>query len=232
MIKTFSAETDILKRAAASRAVEEIQNGMVVGLGTGSTVTFALEGMAKRIGDGLDMVGIPSSEKTADIARHLGIPLTDFDTYPHIDLTIDGADQVERPTLNLIKGLGGSLLREKIVAAASKRMIVIVDSNKMVERLGSRTPLPVEIVPFGWQATCEKLERLGFKPDLRTIDDIPFVTDEGNYIADCGVAEIADASALEKQIVSIVGVVETGLFISVASMIVIGDINGVEIIRR
>lgn len=230
MIKTFSAETDLFKRAAATRAVEEIENGMVVGLGTGSTATFALEAMAKRISEGLVMVGIPSSEKTADLARHLGISLTDFDTHSHIDITIDGADQVERSTLNLIKGLGGSLLREKIVAAASKRMIVIVDSNKMVARLGSRSPLPVEIVPFGWQATCEKLDRLGLKPDLRTIDGIPFVTDEGNYIADCGVAEIADACAIEKQIISIVGVVETGLFISVASMIVIGGINGVEIL--
>jgi ribose 5-phosphate isomerase A len=232
LTKIVNAEIDLLKRAAATRAVEEIQNGMVVGLGSGTTAAFALEAMAKRINEGLSMVGVPSSEKTAAIARQLNVPLTDFDTHPHIDLTIDGADQVERSTLNLIKGLGGSLLREKIVAAASTRMIVIVDSSKVVDRLGSRTPLPIEVVPFGWQATFGKLDEIGCKPSLRTIGGIPFITDEGNYIADCSVGEVADASTLGRQITNIVGVVETGLFIDLASMIVVGGINGIEIIRK
>lgn len=232
MTKIFNVDFNQFKKAAATRAVEEIENGMVVGLGSGSTAAFALEAMAKRIGEGLEMIGIPSSEKTAAIARQLGIPLTDFGAHPHIDLAIDGADQVEHSTLNLIKGLGGSLLREKIVAAASRRMIVIVDSSKMVDRLGSRTPLPVEIVPFGWQATFEKLEKSGCKPALRTIDGVPFVTDEGNYIVDCSVGEVENASIFQRQIANIVGVVETGLFIGIASMIVVGGINGIEIIRK
>lgn len=232
MKKASGAETDRLKRAAAVRAVEEVENGMVIGLGSGSTAAFALEALADRIGKGLRITGIPSSEKTTNIARRLKIPLTDFDAHRRIDLAIDGADQVERSTLNLIKGLGGSLLREKIVAAASKRMIIIVDQSKLVERLGQRTPLPVEIVPFGWQSTFEKLDALGCKPVLRMTDELPFVTDEGNYIVDCGVSDIADSTLLEQQLASIVGVIESGLFIDLADTVFIGGRNGVEVIRK
>src|SRR6185312_213049 len=134
-----------------------VEDGMVLGLGSGSTAAFALEALANRIARGLRVAGIPTSEKTANLARRLGVPLTSFAEHRSIDLTIDGADQIERGTLSLVKGLGGALLREKIVASASRRMIVAADETKLVERLGRRTPLPVEIVPFGWETVLDRL---------------------------------------------------------------------------
>src|SRR5258705_13768603 len=165
----FSGGIDrsVLKRAAAEAAVELVQDGMVVGLGTGSTAAFAIEALARRHRQGLRFLGIPTSEPTAAHARAAGIPLTSFAEHRRIDLTIDGADEVERGTLNLIKGLGGALLREKIVAAASARMIVIVDELKVVARLGARVPLPVEVVRFGWQTVLDRLSGVGAMPTLR-----------------------------------------------------------------
>jgi ribose 5-phosphate isomerase A len=221
-----------MKRAAAARAVAEVGDGMVVGLGSGSTATFALEYLAERIADGLRIAGIPTSEATAALARRLGIPLTTFDQNPRIDLTIDGADQVERGTLHLIKGRGGALLREKIVAAASARLIVALDESKLVDRLGGNAPLPVEIVPFGWQTTLDRLAALGCAPQLRRAGGQAVATDGGNYIADCALPEIADPAALEARLSSVVGVVETGLFIGLASTIVVGRPAGVELIER
>jgi len=223
---------DSLKRAAARRAVAEVEDGMVVGLGSGSTAAFALERLAERITAGLRIAGIPTSEATAALARRLGIPLTDFDRHRRIDLTIDGADQVERGTLHLIKGRGGALLREKIVAAASTRMIVAIDESKLVDRLGGGTALPIEIVPFGWQTTLDRLAALGCAPQLRRTSGQPFTTDGGNYIADCALREIPDPVALEDRLSSVVGVVETGLFIGLASTIIVGRPAGVEIIER
>jgi ribose 5-phosphate isomerase A len=228
---TDSPQT-LMKRAAALRAVAEVGDGMVVGLGSGSTVAFALEGLAERVAGGLRIVGIPTSDATAVLARRLGIPLAGFDERRRIDLTIDGADQVERGTLHLIKGLGGALLREKIVAAASARLIVAVDESKLVDRLGGRTALPVEIVTFGWQTTIDRLTALGCAPRLRVADGRPFTTDGGNYIADCAFPEIPDPVALEARLASVVGVVESGLFIGLASTIVVGRPAGVEIIER
>src|SRR5499426_2670268 len=161
------ADRDALKRAAAEAAVELVEDGMVVGLGTGSTAAFAVEALARRHRQGLRFVGIPTSERMAAQARAAGIPLTSFAEHRQIDLTIDGADEVERGTLNLIKGLGGALLREKIVAAASRRLVIVVDSAKLVERLGMHTPVPVEVVPFGVEATQEALEVLGASARLR-----------------------------------------------------------------
>jgi ribose 5-phosphate isomerase A len=221
-----------MKRAAALRAVAEVVDGMVVGLGSGSTAAFALEGLAERVAGGLRIVGIPTSEATAALARRLGIPLASFDAHRRIDLTIDGADQVERGTLHLIKGLGGALLREKIVAAASARLIVAVDESKLVDRLGGRTALPVEIVPFGWQTTLDRLTALGCAPQLRQAGSRPFTTDGGNYIADCAPREIPDPAALEARLSAVVGVVETGLFLGLASTIMVGRPAGVEIIER
>lgn len=225
-----AAALNVLKRAAAVRAVAEVESGMVLGLGSGTTAALAIEALAARISEGLQVVGIPTSETTAALARRHGVPLTTFDTHRRIDLTIDGADEVDCRTFHLIKGLGGALLREKIVAAASERMIVVVDETKVVDRLGARGPLPVEIVPFGWQATFERLAAMGCRPRLRTAVDRPFKTDNGNYIADCIVTEIADPPALEARLAKIVGVVESGLFIGLASMLVIGRKNGVEVI--
>lgn len=223
---------DRMKRAAAARAVAEVKDGMVVGLGSGSTAAFALEALAERVAGGLRIAGIPTSQATAALGRKLGIPLTDFDRHPRIDLAIDGADQVERGTLHLLKGRGGALLREKIVAAASTRLIIAVDESKLVDRLGGGTPLPVEIVRFGWQTTLDRLVALGCTPQLRRAGDRPVSTDGGNYIADCGFPEMTDPAALEARLSSVVGVVETGLFLGLASAIVVGCPAGVEFIER
>lgn len=229
---TSFASRDGPKRAAAARAVAEVEDDMVLGLGSGSTAEFALEALAARVAKGLHIVGIPTSERTAALARRLGVPLTDFAAHRRIDLTIDGADQVERGTLTLIKGLGGALLREKIVASASERMIVVVDETKLVDRLGGRTPLPVEIVAFGRETVLDRLAEMGCAPRLRLAGDKPFTTDGGNGIADCALAEIADPAALEARLAAVVGVVDSGLFVGLAPKIVVGRSDGVEVIEK
>ena len=169
---------DELKRLAAAAAVAEVEDGMVLGLGSGSTAMLAVEALAARIvRERLRVVGIPSSERTAALAGRLGIPLTSFAEYRCIDLTIDGADQVEVASLNLIKGLGGALLREKIVAAASRRLLVVVDQSKLVDRLGSRTPLPVEIATFGWQTVQDRLSDFGVHTSAADQTRRPAVSD-------------------------------------------------------
>ncbi len=224
---------DAMKRAAAERAAAEARDGMILGLGSGSTAAFAVAAIAARVAAGLRVVGIPTSDQTAALARRLGVPLTDFAAHGQIDLTIDGADQVERGTFNLIKGGGGALLREKIVASASRRMIVIVDETKLVDRLGARTPLPVEIVPFGFEVTLARLAALGSAAVLRRADADAFISAGGNYIADCRFAAIADAAALQAQIDAIVGVVESGLFVGLASTVFVGRPGGgVEVLAR
>jgi len=226
------SEQDGQKRAAAARAVEEAEDGMVVGLGNGSTAAFAVEALAARIAKGLRVVGIPTSEKTAALARRLGVPLTNFAAHRRLDIAIDGADQVERHTLNLIKGLAGAMLREKIVASASRRMIVVVDETKLVNRLGGNTPLPVEIVSFGWEIVLDSLAAMGCAPPLRLNGGKPFTTDGGNYIVDCAIAAIPDPAALDARLSAVVGVIESGLFIGVASKIIVGGPTGVEVIER
>jgi ribose 5-phosphate isomerase A len=226
------SEQGRLKHAAAARAVEEVGSGMVLGLGSGSTAEIALEILAERVAKGVHITGIPTSAKTAALAGRLGVPLTSFAEHRRIDLTIDGADQVERGTLTLIKGLGGALLHEKIVASVSDRMIVVIDETKLVDRLGGGKPLPVEVVPFGWQTVLDRLEKIGCGPRLRLVRDIPFVTDGGNYIIDCTLATIPDPKDLDARISSIVGVVETGLFITQASTVIVGRPAGVEVIER
>jgi ribose 5-phosphate isomerase A len=189
---------------------------MVLGFGSGSTAELALHALAARVAAGLRISGVPTSERTAALARRLGLPLTDFAAHRQLDLAIDGADEVEPTSLALIKGRGGSLLREKIVAVASRRLLVVVDDSKLVSRLG-RGAVPVEIVAFGWQATLARLEAAGMRPVLRRIlDGAPFRTDGGNHIADCHLGPIDDAVALDCRMRGIVGVVETGLFLGLA----------------
>src|ERR1700681_2603562 len=172
-----------LKRAAAMRAIEEVEHGMVLGLGTGSTAFFVVEGLGRRVAAGLRVVGIPTSERTAAQARALGIPIATFAEYQSLDLTIDGADEVELGTLDLIKGLGGALLREKIVAAASRRLVIVVDQEKLVEQLGEHTSVPVEVTPFGWQATAVSLARLGCTPERRyTVGEQTYHNECRNFI--------------------------------------------------
>jgi ribose 5-phosphate isomerase A len=221
-----------LKRAAAVRAVDEVRDGMVVGLGTGSTADFGLAELSRRVAAGLRISGVPTSERTRRLAQQQGIPLLAPGDRPRIDLTIDGADQVERGSLDLIKGMGGALLGEKIVASASDRMIVIVDESKLVDRLCSATPLPVEIVSFGWRYTMEKLRRLGLRPTLRMADGAPFLSDAGNHIADCRTGDIADAAGLDAELRCLVGVVETGLFLGLASTVIVGRPAGIEVMQR
>jgi ribose 5-phosphate isomerase A len=221
-------EVDALKRAAAEAAVQMVENDMVVGLGSGSTATFAVEALARRHRQGLHFVGIPTSERTATQAKAADIPLTSFSEHLQIDLTIDGADEVERGTLNLIKGLGGALLREKIVAAASRRLAIVVDGSKIVDRLGTHTSLPVEVVAFGLEATRESLEVLGASACTRMAKDAPFVTDSGNRIVDCDFGRINDPARLEERIRRIVGVVESGLFVGRADPVFVADAAGVH----
>jgi ribose 5-phosphate isomerase A len=228
----MAVDRDKLKQEAALRAVEFVEDGMTVGLGTGSTAYFVVEGLGARVAKGLKIVGIPTSERTATQARSLGIPLATFAEHPGIDLTIDGADEVERKSLDLIKGLGGALLREKIVAAASRRLIIVVDQEKLVDTLGDHTPVPVEVVQFGWQAAAAALARLGAEPVLRHAhEDHPFITDGGNYTLDCRFPRITDAKELERQIISIVGVVDCGLFIGRASAVVVAATDGIHVLN-
>src|SRR5215467_49976 len=227
----FSADPNrnAFRRAAAEAAVELVQDGMIVGLGTGSTAAFAVEALARRHRQGLRFLGIPTSERTAAQATAAGIPLTSLAEHRQIDLTIDGADEVERGTLNLIKGMGGALLREKIVAAASRRLVIIVDGAKLVDRLGTRVSLPVEVVAFGLDATRAALEVLGASVRLRLSPaGDPFLTDGGNRILNCGFGPIADPARLEERIKRLVGVIESGLFISRADPVFVADLAGVH----
>jgi ribose 5-phosphate isomerase A len=220
-----------MKRRAAARAVAEVENGMVLGLGSGTTAGFALEALAARIAQGLQILGVATSERIAAEARRLGVNLTSLAERRRIDLTIDGADQIERATLHLVKGLGGALLREKIVARASRRMIVVADRTKLVERLGALTPVPVEIVSFGHLVTIERLAELDAAPLLRLARGAPFISDGGNYIVDCTFPEIPDPGALEARLKAITGVVESGLFVGLADQALIGGPDGVEILE-
>jgi ribose 5-phosphate isomerase A len=231
-VKRNDPGQDAAKRKAAEAAVAAVESRMVLGLGSGSTASIAIELIGQRVAQGLDVTGIPTSERTAALARKLGIPLTDFSKARRIDLTIDGADQIEDGTLNLIKGLGGALLREKIVAEASARMIVVADLTKRVRRLGSATPLPVEIVPFGWERTIARLQALCGSAVLRRQDQATFVSDGGNFIADLTCPEIPDAADLQARLKRITGVVETGLFVGLASQAILGSDEGVTVLER
>jgi ribose 5-phosphate isomerase A len=231
-LKRIDPALDAAKRNAAARAVEAIENKMVLGLGSGSTASLAIEMIGRRVAQGLDVTGIPTSERSAALARKVGVPLTDFATQRRIDLTIDGADQIEGGTLNLVKGLGGAMLREKIVAEASTRMIVVADHTKLVKQLGSATPVPVEIVPFGHEIVLAKLQDLGCGVSLRQVDGKAFITDGGNLVADCSFGRIADTAGLQAELKRITGVVETGLFVGIAAQAILGSDDGVVVLER
>jgi ribose 5-phosphate isomerase A len=223
-------DPNLLKQAAADSAAALVENGMVVGLGTGSTATLAIAAIARRVREGLRIVGIPTSERTAAQARESGIPLTTWSEHPHIDLTIDGADEIEIATLNLIKGHGGALLREKIVASASRRLVIIADESKLVERLGVRTTIPVEVIPFGWELTARRLQDSGAVATLRLVaGGQPFTSDGGHYIVDCAFPNPRSApiaEALDRTI----GVVEHGLFLNMTSEVHLASPTGVRVL--
>jgi ribose 5-phosphate isomerase A len=211
---------------AARRAVDLVRDGMLLGLGSGATACAAVREIGRRLAAGRlsDIAGIPTSHATRDLAREAGIPLTDLSANPLIDLTIDGADEVS-PTGDLIKGKGGALLREKIVAVQSRRLVIVVDQTKLVRRLGERVPLPVVVEPFGWTTHRDVLRELGAEPAIRTRDgeDVPFVTDDGHYILDARFpGGIDDPPALAEALEGRVGVVATGLFLGMAPEVVVG----------
>jgi len=222
-----------LKNAAAEAAAAKLTDGLIVGLGSGSTAALAVEAIAKRVRQGLKIIGIPTSEQTGHLASSLGITVSSLAEHDQIDVNIDGADEVELGTLNLIKGLGGAELREKIVATASARFVVIVDETKLVDQLGTREPVPIEIVPFGWQTTAKRLERLGAKisPRLRS-DGQLFVSDGGHYILDCHFGPIKSPTELQRQLDGVVGVVEHGLFLGMATEVIVGATSGVKVLTK
>ena len=222
------------KKEAAQAAAQLVQNGMIVGLGTGSTAAYLVSELGRRVAEeGLRFTGVPTSERTAAQARSFGIPLATLADIKEIDLTIDGADEVQLGTLALIKGHGGALLREKIVASASKRMAVIVDETKLVKHLGGTLAVPVEVVPFGWEATARKLRGMGAGPELRPgVDDKPYVTDGGHYILDCAFGPIANPKKVARELDETVGVVEHGLFLGFAKQVFVGGPRGVKILKQ
>jgi len=228
---TATVDIDREKRLAASKSLEFVRDGMCLGLGSGSTAAIMLELLGERVRQGLQIAGIPTSEASRRLAVQAGITLLGFDQVNELDLTIDGADQVDRD-LNLIKGGGGALLREKIVASFSRRVIIIVDSRKQVEELGSFL-LPVEVVQFAWRPIAERLRGMGAEPRLRTDDaGAPRVTDEGNYILDCDFGTIHDPPALAREIEAVSGVMEHGLFVGLADVLVVGQAADVLVIER
>jgi ribose 5-phosphate isomerase A len=225
----MNANKDEWKRAAAAAAAELVTDGMVVGLGTGSTAAFLVSILGAKVRAGLRILAVPTSEATRKQAEAEGITVVGFAEQQRLDLTIDGADEIARGTLDLIKGGGGALLREKIVASASDRMVVISDASKLADHLGCGFPLPVEIVPFGWESTISRLR--GCFPDVRLrrpVDGMPFVTDGGHYIVDCDMEPTADPGRLERELNAIVGVVETGLFVGIAKEAFVADAAGVR----
>lgn len=231
----MTSDSELLKRDAAFEALDRVHHGMRLGLGTGSTVAHFLDGLSARIrGGGLrDIMGVPTSLWTAERSRSLGIPLTSLAEHPFLDLTVDGADEVDL-NLGLIKGLGGALLREKMVAQASNQLVIIADDTKFVPQLGTKCPLPVEVIQFGWEAHRPFLKALGCEPTLRLgPEGEALITDNGNYILDCRFRDgIEDPEALDSALMERAGVVESGLFLGLATVALLAGRNGVQTISR
>lgn len=212
------------KRAAAEKAVEAIQDGMIVGLGTGSTAYWAIQQIGRKVQNGLRIQAAATSVQSEQLALELGIPLIPLADIEELDVTIDGADEVDG-AWNLIKGGGGALLREKIIAAASRKLMIVVDESKVVQELG-KFRLPVEVVKFGCELTQRKLRALGCEPYLRMADGQPFTTDNGNFIMDCAFQRIADPRECHDELNRIPGVVDNGLFIGMAANVIVGCADG------
>ncbi len=224
-----------LKKESSVRAVDFVQNGMVVGLGTGSTTAYAIDELGARISDGRlkNIIGVPTSVDTVKRAQKVGIPLSTLPENPVLDLVIDGADEVD-PELDLIKGLGGALLREKIVETAARRFVVVVDDSKLVQKLGTRGPLPVEVTQFAWEIQAVWLETLGCKAEQRVeADGSPYITDNGNYIIHCTFPDgIADKAKLAEVLIHRPGLLEHGLFLGMATSVVVAGKDGIQILHR
>ena len=225
-------EKEELKKLAAEKALDFIEDGMIVGLGTGSTVEYALHKLGRLVKDGLKIKGIPTSIHTMRIAKEQNIPLTTLIENPEIDVTIDGADEVDS-NLNLIKGGGGALTREKIIAFNSKKVIIVIDDSKIVKALGIDFDLPVEVVKFGWTSVKKVLEDFGCTVKFREImDNEAFITDNGNYILDCEFEKIDNPETMEMEINNIPGVVENGLFIGLVDEVIVGSTQGILTLNK
>ena len=222
-------QVDLVKKAAGEKAAEYIQDGMVIGLGSGSTVYWMMKKLGEMVAGGMNVKGIPSSIRTEGWARDFGIPLTDFSEVQLLDLAIDGANEID-PQFNLSKGGGGSLVREKIVNANSKKLIIIADESKVISKLG-KSPLPVEILQFGWEVTSAKIAQLGCDPVLRVREGERFVSNNGNYIVDCAFDSIPNPEQLHNELKLMLGVVETGLFIGMADIVIIAGETEVRVIE-
>ncbi|HEY3137055.1 MAG TPA: ribose-5-phosphate isomerase RpiA [Blastocatellia bacterium] len=227
---TMDAQDEAKKRAAY-RALELVNDGQVVGLGTGTTAKFAIEGLGRLVREGLSIKGVPTSIATERLARELGIPLVDLNQADIVDITLDGADELD-PDFNMIKGGGGALTREKLVALASVKRVIMVDQSKLVSKLGTSRSLPVEVLPFAWSFSARLLGELDCVANLRQQEGAPFLTDNGNYILDCGFGPIEDPAALERRIKLLPGVIESGLFVGIADVLVIGLDDRAEIRER
>ena len=224
-------EAESLKRVAAQEAVTLVQDGMVVGLGSGTTAELFLEELAQRVAGGLHVTAVPTSERVATMARSHGIQVAELHDVAKIDITVDGADEIQPRGLDLIKGGGGALLREKLVAAAADRLCIIADRSKLVARLGERWAVPVVVVPYGWRQTADRIRTLGGSPSLRLVDGSPLVTDDGLYILDCRFGPIADPARLARELKGVLGVVEHGLFVGLAKQAIVAGQDGIEILR-
>ena len=223
-----------LKNAAAKHALDYIHDGMLIGLGTGSTSDCFVEQIAECYANQQlkEIAGVATSIRTEQLATSLGIPLFDLNDVESVDVTVDGTDEVDQQ-LNLIKGNGGALTREKIVARCSKQYIIITDDSKRVERLGSHVALPIEVLKFGWAQVSKSIRKLGAEPVLRMSDSEPYLTDGGNFILDCKFSgSIEDPAALDRELKSISGVIEHGLFIAMADTVIVAAQPGVEILER
>jgi ribose 5-phosphate isomerase A len=222
---------DALKKRAAERAVEFVEDGQLVGLGTGSTTLFALQELGRKVSQGMKILGVPTSKHTETIARELGIPLTDLNQVDRLDLVIDGADEVDND-FHMIKGGGGALTREKLVALSAGFRVNVVDEQKLVSQLGGGFPVPVEVLPFGWSLSARLLRGLNCEPALRQKDGKVFETDNGNYILDCQFEGIDDVAGLEKSIKLVPGVLECGLFVGICDVIIVGFDDRAEVRHR
>ena len=211
------------KKIVGEKAAEFVKDGMVVGLGTGSTVFYTIQKLGQLVNEGLSIKAIPTSVQTEELAKELGIPLTSFNEIDSIDIAIDGADEVN-PELELIKGGGGALLREKIIARAAKTFIVVADSSKVVEKLGAFR-LPVEVITFGYEMTEKYIRAIGLVPEIRLNGETPFITDNGNYIFDCRIPEHVQPETLERMLNMIPGVVENGLFVGMTDLVITLDLE-------
>lgn len=227
MANSIDPQRQVQRLAAVERAVSLVRDGMTLGLGSGTTAVLALPLIAARLAQGWRLAGVPTSRETEREAQRLGIPLVSLDTHPTLDLTIDGADEVD-PGCNVVKGRGGALLREKIVAACSRYEVIVVDEEKLVRRLGERSLLPVEVVPFGREPARRRLAALGLEPTLRQREGQPYLTDNGNLIFDCRLDPGHDPAALAREICAVPGVVAHGLFLGLVDLVLVGTSAGVR----